>query len=391
MACEGLGLFVRIMRKRAATSDLHYGCTVHSSINAERHLPQRLLDYEETLRQIFQSCQQNGVRVLYILGDVFHTNNPPSTYIARFIALIRRLIAEFGIEVVAFDGNHDWNGKPGLESATAAIREAQIPGLTWVEEAGFIEDTEANILVIPHAAPHDGFAFPSNGKPNIVMCHTTIQGATHGAEETLLADDARSLGEINGRIDVYLTGHIHKPQEFGYQGAKVIYPGSPDRIDFGERDEDKGFVIWEADLDPSTPPGILYKRVPLDVRPFIQKTVVVEEGWQPDSVVWPDAEGSVMKVRVKMREEDQDAFNANEVRAWLLEHLKPNFLTGFEMDIARSRAVRDEGMTERLTMHDAFTRYVERNTPFKTAKDKAFRKAVLEVGLRIIREARDAA
>ena len=46
------------------------------------------------------------------------------------------------------------------------------------------------------------------------------------------------------RLDYVALGHIHKPQNLNENAhPPVIYPGSIERVDFGEVDDDKFFVI----------------------------------------------------------------------------------------------------------------------------------------------------
>jgi exonuclease SbcD len=48
------------------------------------------------------------------------------------------------------------------------------------------------------------------------------------------------------RLDYVAMGHIHKPQDVNEGGhPPVIYPGSIERVDFGEAKDDKFFVIAE--------------------------------------------------------------------------------------------------------------------------------------------------
>lgn len=382
--------------KIALTGDWHYGCTTHSSIHAETQLPQRLIDCENTIRAVFRECDQRGVRNLFVMGDIFHVNNPPSTYIARLIVLFYELLeAHKHVVVHLYDGNHDHNGKPGMTNATAALVHALKANGRFVfyppDRVSTLlldKDKETVALqaaIFPHACGSERYRFEDQGCPNVVMAHTSIEGAVSGVESTLLADEARSLGVIEGPISAYWTGHIHKAQQFIYKGVPVVYPGSIERIDFGERADQKGFVIATVDGDK-----IAYETVPLKTRAFVQHTVVVQRDWTPAGEPWPDAGDAVMKVRVKVKESDLGLFNASEVRAYILQHVQPNYLSGFEMDIDRERQVRDEGMTERLTVSDAFDRYVERNLPVDTAQERAFRDRVVVVGREAIAEARNA-
>jgi exonuclease SbcD len=48
------------------------------------------------------------------------------------------------------------------------------------------------------------------------------------------------------RLDYVAMGHIHKPQDVNHgQRPPIIYPGSIERIDFGEAKDDKFFIVAE--------------------------------------------------------------------------------------------------------------------------------------------------
>ena len=60
-------------------------------------------------------------------------------------------------------------------------------------------------------------------------------------------------------VDYVALGHIHKYQDLNLgHYPPVVYSGSPDRIDFGEKDEAKGFVMIQLSRHNTT-----YKFVPI--------------------------------------------------------------------------------------------------------------------------------
>jgi len=86
--------------------------------------------------------------------------------------------------------------------------------------------------------------------PTVLTAHASVQGAKYGAERTvMLGADLLLSGSLvrDPRLDYVALGHIHKPQNLN-EGAHppVIYPGSIERIDFGEARDDKFFVIAEV-------------------------------------------------------------------------------------------------------------------------------------------------
>src|SRR5450756_245238 len=83
--------------------------------------------------------------------------------------------------------------------------------------------------------------------PLIMTAHASIQGAVFGYERTvMLGSDLVLPGGLvrDPRLDYVAMGHIHKPQDLnkGFH-PPVIYPGSIERVDFGEIEDDRFFII----------------------------------------------------------------------------------------------------------------------------------------------------
>jgi exonuclease SbcD len=74
------------------------------------------------------------------------------------------------------------------------------------------------------------------------------------------------------RLDYVAMGHIHKWQDVNRgEHPPVIYPGSIERIDFGEAHDDKFFVIAEVTRGYST---VEWRKL-TGTRPFIERRIVL--------------------------------------------------------------------------------------------------------------------
>jgi DNA repair protein SbcD/Mre11 len=83
--------------------------------------------------------------------------------------------------------------------------------------------------------------------PVILAAHASVEGAKYGGERSvMLGADLVLSGSLvrDRRLDYVALGHIHKAQDIN-DGLHppVIYPGSIERVDFGEAADDKYFVI----------------------------------------------------------------------------------------------------------------------------------------------------
>jgi exonuclease SbcD len=83
--------------------------------------------------------------------------------------------------------------------------------------------------------------------PVVLTAHASVQGAKYGTERSvMLGSDLVLPGSLarDPRLDYVALGHIHKPQDLN-EGSHppVIYPGSIERVDFGEAGDDKFFIV----------------------------------------------------------------------------------------------------------------------------------------------------
>jgi exonuclease SbcD len=114
--------------------------------------------------------------------------------------------------------------------------------------------------------------------PLVLTAHASVEGALFGAERMVMLGSDLVLPTAlvkDKRLDYVAMGHIHKPQDVndGYH-PPVIYPGSIERVDFGEAMDDKFFIVAEVTRGATK---VEWRKID-GTRPFIERHAVLTSG-----------------------------------------------------------------------------------------------------------------
>jgi exonuclease SbcD len=157
------------------------------------------------------------------------------------------------------------------------------------------------------------------GLPAVLAFHGSIDGAALGAERSItLGQDlvlARSV-VAHPRVDYVALGHIHKHQSLG-EHPPLIYPGSIERIDFGEADDAKGCVLVELE-----PGAARWRFQPLAARPFVTIALDVRQSSQPEprlaaAIEKRDLRGAVVRAQITASREQAAQLREERIREQL--------------------------------------------------------------------------
>lgn len=270
---------------------------------ADWHLNDKLRRQDRTehlrrrVEKVAEICEQEGVDVLLIAGDVF-SDLATGEQVADSFRHLRRTFSGFlgrGGVAIAVTGNHDQDGriKRHLELARAGMEIAEPPksrgdqfrpGKVYLVDTGFVgrvEDTRGKFDVQFVLVPFPSWTRLLTGEESgttsgelnrstqallsgwlrdvsrlsgyderlqtVLMAHMHVRGADIGRGLFRLTEEQDVILEeadlLNGFAYIAL-GHIHKPQCIRGM-SHVRYAGSLDRMDFGELGEKKSVVLVE--------------------------------------------------------------------------------------------------------------------------------------------------
>jgi DNA repair protein SbcD/Mre11 len=157
--------------------------------------------------------------------------------------------------------------------------------------------------------------------PSILTGHFTVSGATYGSERSvMIGRDVAVLKSVlsDGPWDYVALGHIHKHQNLNEgRYPAMVYPGSLERIDFGEEKEAKGFCWIELEKGNTT-----WQFVEVNARPFVTINLDVREEDDPTlaaqgALAQVDVTDAIVRVNVRMRPEQDASLREKDLRAAL--------------------------------------------------------------------------
>ncbi|HEY9664510.1 MAG TPA: exonuclease SbcCD subunit D, partial [Allocoleopsis sp.] len=144
--------------------------------------------------------------------------------------------------------------------------------------------------------------------PTVLLAHLMTDTARFGAERFLAVGKGFHVPmTLLARpcFDYVALGHVHRHQILA-EHPPVVYPGSIERVDFSEEEEEKGFVLVEVDRGAAT-----VEFCPLAVRPFHTIKLNLSESEDPqaalvDAIDSASIQDAVVRVIYQIRSEQLD-------------------------------------------------------------------------------------
>ncbi|MCB9005440.1 MAG: exonuclease SbcCD subunit D [Ardenticatenaceae bacterium] len=260
-------------------ADAHIDIANYGRHDPNTALPIRVVDFLRSLDAIVECALAESVDLVIFAGDAYKDRNPHPTFQREWGKRIMRL-SQAGIPTLLLVGNHDVSPASGRAHTLHEFDTLDVPHIhvadrirrlgpdelglpvqiitvPWVSRSQLMTREETagkshdEILVELETRVSDGVrklvdtAVPD--LPLILTAHASVQGAKFGSERAVMLGSELVLsGSIvfDRRLDYVALGHIHKRQSLnGDNHPPVVYPGSIERIDFGEVKEKKGFVL----------------------------------------------------------------------------------------------------------------------------------------------------
>ncbi len=387
-------------------ADVHFGVENYGRFDPATGLNSRLVDFRDALNAAIDLALGAGVELAVFAGDAYKTRDPNQTQQREFASCLGRL-TDRGVPVVMLAGNHDIPSTKGRANtieifgalAGRLLRIFDVPGVAVVETAkgnriqiaampylikslvlardeykdkGVQETTQ--LVVDRYAAGIAQLAAQCDpALPTVLMGHFSVANAKLSANQVgyLINEPEVPLSSLTQPpFDYVALGHIHRYQDLNKgRQPPVVYCGSVERIDFGERSEDKGFCL--VDLQKGNAD---VRHITVPSRPFVEIAVdATEAGDGPTEKILAalaaqPLKNAVVKLSYKIKSEQEPALRLSDIRAALSAAF---LIVALHKDVVTDTdAVRSKVLTESLNPLQALATYCDTRDTLRPRKDE---------------------
>lgn len=292
-------------------ADAHIDIAQGGRHDPETGLPVRVLDFLKSLDEIVDAAIDQKVDLVIFAGDAYRDRAPQPTYQREWGRRMMRL-SHAGIPTLILTGNHDISPSAQRAHALQELDTLEVPHIRVINKPAFLQPADLEglplqVIALPWVtrsgflAAQQSDSSPENQPdaveelqigltrflqsclkdvnpklPTVLTAHASIEGALYGNERTVMLgkDVVLPMGLVREpQFDYVALGHIHKAQNLN-EGLHppVIYPGSIERVDFGEAKDDKFYVIAEVEKGSTR---VNWHQL-LNIRKFIDLSIELE-------------------------------------------------------------------------------------------------------------------
>jgi exonuclease SbcD len=394
------------MHEIVCVGDVHAGLNFDYRIDPETGISDRAMDLHRNFAHAARWAIDHEAALFCILGDLFDR-----THVAPiFRELVRTDVIEplgaAGIDVWILAGNHD---QPRREARSTSLDDfrgyahvsvfrepkavvRKIGGrrvgfvlLPYMHPEQVVEQIRAKLdQDVPREEAFEAARRAWKGwighraeemkdlDLRILFGHFEFQGARYASTtvpEIVPHDFTFTRDMLPDAIDLVVFGHIHMHQVLF---DRIVYTGAPERVDWGERMDPKGFVAVRPDGT--------WTFEPLPTRPMVKVDVAATLGDDVTAKILdaipPDVAGSLVRIDVRLPDDLRRQIDERRIGERLREafHYELKFVS-----TERARIVTDEFTMDPTRL---LTEYVD-----KEFVDHPRREAIRAEGQRILREA----
>jgi len=266
------------MNDIVAVADVHEGINFGFNLDVETGISERALDIHRNLVRAAKFAIENRSKLFVIVGDLFDRTHIAPAYREMIRKDVIEPLGKKNILIWILAGNHD---QPHSSKKGTSIDDFRgYPHVNVYREPSaeeiVIDSKKVRCIIMPYMHPDNIALMVKNklGKEvppeqvfttgqeliknwlkekseidadyTILFAHYYVVGAKireTSCPEVLPGEFSFTKDMIPDNLDIAVFGHIHLHQSMGKIGkTEIVYPGAVERIDWGEREDPKGFI-----------------------------------------------------------------------------------------------------------------------------------------------------
>ncbi|MDI6639190.1 MAG: metallophosphoesterase [Methanocellales archaeon] len=320
------------MNEIVVVGDVHEGINFGFQIDPETGLSARVLDIHDNFARTAQFAIANKAKLFVVLGDLFDRTHVSPTFREMIRRDVIEPLEEAGIPVWILAGNHDQpRGKKGTSiDDFRGYPHVRIYRKLAVEKLE-IDGKSVGCIIVPYMHPTHiaELVLEKFGKETpleqifvlgqellkqwiqnrvdeleadfkLLLAHYYVEGARlrETASPEVLPGEFSFRRDMIPDVDLAVFGHVHLHQAMRVQGTEVLYTGAVERIDWGERDDKKGFIV----IDPFAEERWRFEELPTRDMLKLKVEVSNEDPTQKILDAIPDVAGKLVRLEIAMGE-----------------------------------------------------------------------------------------
>ena len=336
-------------------ADAHIDMANYGHHDPVSGMPARIMDFLKSLDEIIDQAISQKVDLVLFAGDAYKDRNPTPTFQREWGKRIMRL-SRANIPTILVVGNHDSSPALGRANTLDPFQTLEVPYVWVIDKPQFLTSSDlwglpVQILALPwiprsslianlglsnvdlkdiNEQIEERLIFlvrnwldrADPNLPSILTAHATVQGAKFGAERSImLGNDFTLSGSLlrDPRLDYVGLGHIHLAQNLNENyHPPIVYPGSIERVDFGEARDKKYYVIAEIERGHAQVHWCELKQI----RPFIDLTCRLDDPKNVESIIYetlppPEKlENAIVRLVIEYPLNQEALINDNAIRQY---------------------------------------------------------------------------
>lgn len=354
------------MIKFVHTADVHFGMENYGRLDVKTGIHSRLLDFEQALNFCVKVAIENEVDFFLFAGDAYKTPNPTPTH-QKLLANCLLKLHKAKIPIVMVVGNHDNPLSFGKAHALEIFQQIPLEGfyIAAKPQTIFLHTKSGPVQIVAIPWPTRNSIAINNehlnlnqfevtkyisqavckiiqdfaskldpALPAVLSGHLTVSsGIFSGSEKQAIygVDPLFMPSQLAIEpFDYVALGHLHRFQSLNSSNKPpIVYSGSIERVDFGERNEEKGFCLVTIKNKQDT----CYEFIKTPTRSFIQIDVnLVETDNQTEQILNKisryNVVGAVIKIVYYLQVNQKDRVDLNVIqqycsKAWYIVGIFP--------------------------------------------------------------------